>query len=142
MLSTDERHLVVTAPRHDNRYRRLPLDSSASRLEWDGSGRLGMLEQNRVTVYDPGRSKIVDRSSPADARGTQWLDLAFSPDGRRLTTIAGVRGHVPPRPLASRAPDPGVADDGRSAPGPGNCTASPSCPPGCWRWPRTGESGW
>jgi WD40 repeat protein/predicted nucleic acid-binding Zn ribbon protein len=90
-LSTDERHLVVTAPRHDNRYRRLPLDSSASRLEWDGSGRLGMLEQDRVTVYDPGRSKIVDRSSPADARGTQWLDLAFSPDGRRLTTI-GVSG--------------------------------------------------
>lgn len=91
VLSTDEQQLALTTPGHDNRFRRLPWGASASQAEWDDAGRLGVLEQDRIAVYDPKHLKPVDRSSPGDGRGTNWLDLAFSPDGHRLTTI-GVSG--------------------------------------------------
>ncbi|MFE7273176.1 toll/interleukin-1 receptor domain-containing protein [Streptomyces sp. NPDC057623] len=91
VLSTDEQQLALTTPGHDNRFRRLPWGASASQAEWDDGGRLGVLEQDRIAVYDSKNLKPVDRSSPGDGRGTNWLDLAFSPDGHRLTTI-GVSG--------------------------------------------------
>lgn len=91
VLSTDEQQLALTTPGHDNRFRRLSWGASASQAEWDDAGRLGVLEQDRIAVYDPKGLKPVDRSSPADGQGTDWLDLAFSPDGHRLTTI-GVSG--------------------------------------------------
>ncbi|MGW4159958.1 toll/interleukin-1 receptor domain-containing protein [Streptomyces sp. NPDC004788] len=89
VLSTDERQLALTTPGHDNRFRRLPWGASASRplVEWDDADQLAVLEQNRIAVYNPKRSKLVDHSPPGDERGTDWLGLAFSPDGHRLTTI-------------------------------------------------------
>ncbi|MFJ4986981.1 toll/interleukin-1 receptor domain-containing protein [Streptomyces sp. NPDC088732] len=91
VLSTDERQLALTTPGHDNRFRRLSWGASVSRAEWDDAGRLGALEQDRIAVYNPERVKPIDRSSPGDGRGTEWLDLVFSPDGHHLTTI-GVSG--------------------------------------------------
>lgn len=89
VLSTDRQQLALTTPERDNRFRRLPWGAHAHRplAEWDGAGRLGVLEDDHIAVYDPEGSELVDRSEPGDTRGTEWIDLAFSPDGRHLTTI-------------------------------------------------------
>lgn len=96
VLSTDRRHLAVTAPAHDHRYRRLPWGQGVDGIEWDGAGRLGVLDGDRILIYDPERAEPVDRSAPdavAGPDGVRWRRLAFSPDGRHLTTIGDSGDH-------------------------------------------------
>ncbi|CAM5674554.1 hypothetical protein SGLAM104S_07856 [Streptomyces glaucescens] len=87
---------------------------------WSGTAPAGWGCSSRTA--SPSTTPAVRRSSTVRPRRCAWHAVAgpgvltgrAPPDDHRR-----VRGHVPPRPLASRAPDPGVADDGRSARGPG-----------------------